>query len=56
MEAGAAKVKKAVREDTRIRLYGEVAVVTGISHVDVTLKREGKTLHSRYLHVWARPG
>jgi ketosteroid isomerase-like protein len=56
MKAGDAKVKKAVREDTRIRLYGDVALVTGISHVDVILKGEDQTLHSRYLHVWARRG
>ena len=56
MKAGDAKVKKAVREDTKIRLYGDVAVVTGITHVDVTLKGEDKVLHSRYLHVWAKRG
>jgi len=54
MKVGDAKVKKAVREDTKIRLYGDVAVVTGVAHVDVTLKGEDKALHSRYLHVWAR--
>jgi len=31
--------------------YGEVALVTGTAHVDVTLKGEDKTLHSRYLHL-----
>ena len=56
MKAGDAKVKKAVREDTRIRLYGDVAVITGIAHVDVTLKGEDKLLNSRYLHVWVRRG
>lgn len=54
MKAGEAKVKKATREDTRIRLYGDIAVVTGVTHVDVTLKGEDKTLHSRYLHVWTK--
>ena len=56
MKAGDAKVKKAVREDTKIRLYGDIAVITGITHVDVTLKGEDKILHSRYLHVWAKKG
>ncbi|MBI3530120.1 MAG: nuclear transport factor 2 family protein [Betaproteobacteria bacterium] len=54
MKAGDAKVRKAAREDTKIRLYGDTAVVTGVAHVDVTLKGEDKTLHSRYLHVWTK--
>jgi ketosteroid isomerase-like protein len=56
MKAGDAKVRKAVRENTDIRLYGDTAVVTGIAHVDVTLKGEDKVLHSRYLHVWVKKG
>jgi ketosteroid isomerase-like protein len=54
MKSGAAVVKKAVREDSRVRVYGDAALVTGIAHVDVTVKGEEKTLHSRYLHVWTR--
>lgn len=56
MKSGAAVVRKAIREETRVREYGDVALVTGIAHVDVTLKGEDKTLHSRYLHVWTRQG
>ena len=54
MKAGEAKVRKAVREETKIRFYGDMAVVTGISHVDVTVKGEDKVLHSRYLHIWTK--
>jgi len=56
MKSGASIVKKAVREETSVREYGDVALVTGIAHVDVTLRGEDKTLHSRYLHVWIREG
>lgn len=56
MKAGDAKVRKAVREDAKIRLYGDVALVTGIAHLDVTLKGEDKLLHARYLHVWVKKG
>jgi len=56
LKTGAVKVKKAVRKDTQIKLYGDMAVVTGITDVDVTLKGEDKILHSRYLHVWAKKG
>jgi ketosteroid isomerase-like protein len=56
MQSGAAVVRKVVRENATARSYGEVTLVTGIAHVDVTLKGEDKTLHSRYLHVWAKDG
>jgi hypothetical protein len=56
LKSGAVKVRKAVREDTKVRLHGDIALVTGITHVDVTMKGEDKTLHSRYLHVWAKDG
>jgi ketosteroid isomerase-like protein len=56
MKSGAAVVRKAVRDEAMVREYGEVALVTGVAHVDVTLKGEDKTLHSRYLHVWVRNG
>ncbi len=56
LKAGDVKMKKATREDTQIQIYDNVAVVTGVAHVDVTLKGEDKTLHMRYLHVWSNKG
>jgi len=56
MKSGAAVVRKAARDEATVRQYGEVALVTGTAHVDVTLKGEDKTLHSRYLHVWQKDG
>ena len=56
MQSGAAVVRKVVRENATVRPYGDVTLVTGIAHVDVTLKSEDKTLHSRYLHVWVKDG
>src|SRR5882672_8245459 len=43
MKSGAAVVKKAVREDSRVRVYGDVALVTGVAHIDATVKGEDKT-------------
>lgn len=54
LRSGAVKVHQAVREEPTIRRYGDVVVVTGITHVDVTLNGEDKTFHSRYLHVWVK--
>lgn len=56
MQSGAAVVRNVVRENATVRSYGEVTLVTGIAHVDVTLKGEDKTLHSRYLHMWVKEG
>lgn len=36
LKAGKSKVKKVVVEDLEVRLYGDVAVVTAVSHVDIT--------------------
>ena len=54
VRAGNVKVRAARREPAKVFSYGDVAVVTGVSHVDVTLNGEDKTLDSRYLHVWAK--
>jgi ketosteroid isomerase-like protein len=54
LRTGAVKVHQAMREEPTIRRYGDVVVVTGITHVDVTLNGEDKTFHSRYLHVWVK--
>jgi len=52
MKSGAAVVRRVTSDEATVRRYGEVALVTGTAHVDVTLKGEDKTLHSRYLHIW----
>ena len=54
LRSGAVKVHRAAREASTMRRYGDVIIVTGIAHVDVTLNGEDKTLHSRYLHVWVK--
>lgn len=54
LRSGAVKVHHAVREKPSMRRYGDVMVVTGITHVDVTLNGEDKTFHSRFLHVWVK--
>lgn len=56
LKSGVVKVRKAVRDETQVRDHGDIALVTGVAHVDVTAKGEDKTLHSRYLHVWKRDG
>ena len=38
----------------KIRVYGNTAVVTGMQHIDVTVKGADQTVHLRYLHVWVK--
>jgi ketosteroid isomerase-like protein len=47
---------KAVSDDVRIRLYGDVAVVTG--RVNITGQRDGASIngHFRYTDVFVRRG
>ena len=49
-------MRRVTSDEATVRRYGEVALVTGTAHVDVTLKGEDKTLHSRYLHIWIKDG
>ena len=52
MKTGRVVVKRASRDQTAIRTYENVALVTGVVHVDTPVDGEDRTLHSRYLHVW----
>ncbi len=52
MKSGAVVVKRATRDQVAIRTYDDVAVVTGLLHVEAPIKGKDATLHSRYLHVW----
>ena len=55
-ESGSLKVNKSTGEGRQVRVYGDTAVVTGIVHVDATIKGENKNLHLRYLNVWVKRG
>ena len=55
-ESGTLKVNKSSSEGREVRVYGDTAIVTGIVHVDATIKGENKNLHLRYLNVWVKRG
>jgi ketosteroid isomerase-like protein len=55
-ESGNLKVNKSTSEGRVVRVYGDTAVVTGIVHVDATIKGENRSLHLRYLNVWVKRG
>ena len=55
-ESGSLKVTRSNSESREIRIYGDTALVTGIVHVDVTIKGESRNLHLRYLNVWVKRG
>lgn len=54
--SGELKVNKAMGEGRYIRVYGDTAVVSGIVHVNATIKGENRDLHLRYLNVWVKRG
>lgn len=54
--SGELKVNKAMGEGRDIRVYGDTAVVSGIVHVNATIKGENRDLHLRYLNVWVKRG
>ena len=53
-ESGDLKVNKSSSEGREVRVYGDTAVVTGVVHVDATIKGENRNLHLRYLNVWVK--
>jgi len=52
--SGELKVNAADSEARDIRVYDNTALVTGIVHVNLTIKGETKILHLRYLNVWVK--
>ena len=57
LQSGDIKVRRAVRDEVTIRVYGDTAVVTGVQHIDAHLKGQDTKVNLRYLHVWVNgPG
>ena len=54
LRSGAVKVKSVRREPSGVEIYGNVAVVTYVSHSDVNIRGEDRELHLRTLHVWVK--
>ena len=52
--SGELKVNISMGEGRDIRVYGDTAVVTGVVHVNATIKGENRNLHLRYLNVWVK--
>ena len=52
LTSGDIKVRRVVREEVTIRVYGDTAVVTAVQHIDVNLKGQDTKVNLRYLHVW----
>jgi len=52
--SGELKVLKMTGEGRTVKAYGDSAIVTGIVHVDATIKGEARTLHLRYMNVWVK--
>jgi len=52
LTSGDIKVRRVVREDVAIQVYGDTAVVSGVQHIDVNLKGKDTKVNLRYLHVW----
>jgi len=55
-QSGELKVNKSTSEGREVRVYGDTAIVTGIVHVDATIKGDNTNLHLRYLNVWVKRG
>ena len=52
--SGELKVNSVDSEARDIRVYENTALVTGIAHVNLTIKGETRNLDLRYLNVWVK--
>jgi ketosteroid isomerase-like protein len=46
--------KRVQRANERIQIHGDCAVVTGEAVIDVILAGAPRTIHNRYIDVWAK--
>ena len=46
--------KRVQRSNERIQVHGDCAVVTGEAVIDVILAGAPRTIHNRYIDVWAK--
>ncbi len=44
------------RSEERVRVHGDVAVLTGVADMRASIKGEEKQLRNRYTNVWAKSG
>jgi ketosteroid isomerase-like protein len=56
LKSGQVKYKKVDREDTRIHVFGTVAIVTGRARVNVVVQGEDKHIDLRYSDAWFKKG
>jgi ketosteroid isomerase-like protein len=56
MRSGKAKYKTMRRGETKVRTYGCVAVITGVTQFDVTSSGEDLSLELRFHTIWAKRG
>jgi hypothetical protein len=53
-ENGQRRAESWESRDTRIRVYGQTAVVTGLALVADTLRGQARRIRFRYTHVWVK--
>jgi hypothetical protein len=54
MKSGKTRYRSVKRSDERVRIFGEVALVTGKGQMEVELNGQPRTLRLMYLNAWAR--
>jgi ketosteroid isomerase-like protein len=54
MKSGKVKYKKANFSEQKVRVFGDVALVTGRAEIDAEIGGQAKTLRLRYLNAWTK--
>jgi hypothetical protein len=53
-ESGTRKIQSWEHSDVKIRIYGDVGLVTGLAEVIDSLKGDRRHIRFRYTHVWVK--
>jgi ketosteroid isomerase-like protein len=54
MQSGRVKYKQASCSERRVRVYGDVALVTGRAQIEAEIAGQAKTLKLLFLNAWTR--
>ncbi|HQR04845.1 MAG: nuclear transport factor 2 family protein [Proteobacteria bacterium] len=54
--SGTVKIRQVTREPALIQMYGDVALVSGLTRAVAVIQGQEQTVLSRHLHVWVHRG
>ena len=54
LKSGRTRYKSAQRSDLKVRLFGDMALVTGAGHIEAEINGQPRTLKLKFLNAWVK--